>query len=48
VDYSEAMGNFPYDKLHDYGNLFESTDAILIVPTVLLRMKFLNIIQKKI
>lgn len=37
VDYSEAMGNFPYDKLYDYGELFEFNDGIVIVPTVFIK-----------
>ena len=37
IDYSEAMGNFPYDKLYDYGTLFERSQDVLIVPTIFIK-----------
>lgn len=37
VDYSEAAGNFPYDKLYSYGNLFETSPKLVVIPTVFVK-----------
>ena len=37
VDYSEAMGNYPHDKLSNYGNFFDHETAIEVVPTVFIK-----------
>lgn len=47
VDYSEAMGNFPYDKMKDYGNLFEANDALLIVPAVFVKNEIFKFNSEK-
>lgn len=36
IDYSEAMGNYPYDKLGFYGNMFGGQD-VSVVPTVFIK-----------
>lgn len=36
VDYSEATGNYPYDKLQSYGELFQNK-TLTIIPTVFIR-----------
>jgi hypothetical protein len=37
VDYSEAMGNYPYDKLYSYGTMFKSVDSVSVVPTIFIK-----------
>lgn len=37
VDYSEAMGNYPYDKLESYNTILETNDKISIIPTVFIK-----------
>lgn len=37
VDYSEATGNYPYDKLYSYGNLFETNGNLVVIPTVFVK-----------
>jgi hypothetical protein len=37
VDYIDAMGNYPYDKLNNYGSMFENEHGISIVPTIFIK-----------
>lgn len=37
IDYSDAMGNYPYDKLESYNEMFDKKDSISIVPTVFIK-----------
>lgn len=37
IDYSEAMGNFPYDKLSSYGELFDGSENISVIPTIFIK-----------
>lgn len=37
VDYSDAMGNYPYDKLYTYGSFFENSQNLSVVPTVFIK-----------
>jgi hypothetical protein len=37
IDYSEATGNYPYDKLYSYGTMFENIENLSIVPTIFIK-----------
>jgi len=37
IDYSEAMGNYPYDKLDSYTGMLDSNLGISIIPTVFIK-----------
>jgi hypothetical protein len=37
IDYSEAMGNYPYSKLDSYSNILENDSTITVVPTVFIK-----------
>lgn len=37
IDYSEAIGNFPYDKLSSYGELLNGSENISVIPTIFIK-----------
>jgi hypothetical protein len=37
IDYSEAMGNYPFDKLDSYNDMLDSHLGISVVPTVFIK-----------
>lgn len=47
VDYSEATGNFPYDKLSEYNSIFHNSDSISIIPTIFIKNEIFKFNNEK-
>lgn len=47
VTYSEAMGNFPQDKLNVYSNDFQNIDSLQIVPTIYIKNEIFSFNKEK-
>lgn len=47
VDYSEAKGNFPYEKIDEYQNFFSEMGNITIVPTIFIKNEIFKYNEEK-
>ncbi len=47
VDYSDAKGNFPYEKIGDYNSFFRELDDVAIVPTIFIKNEIFKFNEEK-
>jgi hypothetical protein len=47
VDYSEAKGNYPYEKIDEYSHFFSEMENVTIVPTIFIKNEIFKYNEEK-